>query len=285
MKLSSIHTGLFKLDGGAMFGVVPKQMWERLNPPDERNMCTWAMRCLLIETGDKKILVDTGLGDKQGEKFRSHFEPHGTQSLMGSLKEHNLQAEDITDVFLTHLHFDHCGGAVKKDEDGELVPTFPNATYLASKSQYDWAYTPNPRERASFLKENFVPLQESGQLKFVEETEGFELWDGIKIRFANGHTESMMLLDIQIEGLNLFFCADLLPSSYHIGLPYVMSYDIRPLQTLTEKEKFLNEALDRKSILFFEHDPNVECCTLKRNERGRIVLDEVFNLKDVFVSK
>lgn len=281
MKLSSINTGFFKLDGGAMFGVVPKQMWQRLNPPDEKNLCTWALRCLLIETGDKKILVDTGMGDKQDDKFRSHFEPHGSDTLLNSLLEKGLKPGDITDVFLTHLHFDHCGGAVKKDEQGSLVPTFPNATYWSNKTHYDWAMTPNERERASFLKENFVPLRDAGVLKFVEEKEGFELFKGVKLQFVFGHTEAMMLLEILYKNRKIIYCADLMPSSHHIGMPYVMSYDIRPLETLKEKDKLLENAAANNDILFFEHDPRIECGTVKKNESGRIVLDKTFQLEDL----
>ena len=281
MKLSVINSGLFKLDGGAMFGVVPKQMWQRLNPPDDKNLCTWTMRSLLIEKDDKKILVDTGMGDKQGEKFRSHFEPHGPDSLLNSLAQKGVQAEDITDVFLTHLHFDHCGGAVKKDEVGNLVPTFPNAKYWSNESHYKWALNPNDREKASFLKENFVPLKEAGVLNFVEEKQGVELWNGIKANFVFGHTEAMMPLEISYKNRKIIYCADLLPSTYHIGMPYVMSYDIRPLETLKEKGILLEKAVANNDILFLEHDAHHECCTVKRNDRGRIVLHESFNLEDL----
>lgn len=281
MKLSVINAGLFKLDGGAMFGVVPKQIWKRLNPPDEKNLCTWSMRCLLIEIGDKKILVDTGMGDKQGDKFRSHFEPHGADSLLASLSQKGFQPEDITDVFLTHLHFDHCGGAVKKDENGNLIPTFPNAIYWSNKTHYEWASNPNDRERASFLKENFVPLMEANVLNFVEEKEGFELWPGVKIKLVYGHTEAMMPLEINYKNRKIIYCADLMPSSYHIGMPYVMSYDIRPLETLKEKGLLLENAATNNDILFFEHDAKFECGTVKKNEKGRIVLNETFQLKDL----
>jgi len=281
MKLSVINSGLFKLDGGAMFGVVPKKLWNRLNPSDENNLCTWAMRCLLIEIDDKKILVDTGMGDKQDERFRSHFEPHGNDSLIGSLSKNGLKAEDITDVFLTHLHFDHCGGAVKRDEQGKLVPTFPNATYWSNKSHYEWALNPNPRERASFLKENFTPLMEAGILNFVEEKEGNEIWNGVKIKLVYGHTEAMMPLEITYKNRKIIYCADLMPSSYHISMPYVMSYDIRPLETLKEKKILLENTVTNDDILFFEHDAKFECGTVKRNVKGSIVLNETFNLADI----
>lgn len=281
MKLSIINTGFFKLDGGAMFGVVPKQIWKKLNPPDENNMCTWAMRCLLIENGERKILVDCGLGDKQDEKFRSHFEPHGSDSLLQSIANKGLRPEDITDVFLTHLHFDHCGGAVKKDEDGKLVPTFPNANYWSNEKHYNWAFNSNPREQASFLKENFVPLLEAGVLKFIKEDEVKNVFENIDVKFAYGHTEAMMALYIHTKGFTLIYCADVIPSSYHLGLPYVLSYDIRPLVTIKEKEELLEEAAREKQVLFFEHDPAIACATVRKNEKGRIVIDEVFNLEEI----
>ncbi len=279
MQISVIPTGFLKLDGGAMFGIVPRRLWQRLNPPDENNLCTWALRCLLIETGDHKILVDTGVGDKQDEKFRSHFEPHGTDTLLGSLADRGLSPEDITDVFLTHLHFDHCGGAVSKTNDGELVPTFPNATYWSNEKHYAWAMTPNAREKASFLKENFVPLETAGVLKFVEE--GASPWPGIRTKFVYGHTEAMMMLYIDYRELTLVYCADLMPSSFHLGMPYVMSYDVRPLETLKEKEELLRDAVDKKQVLIFEHDPKIECATVTRNERNRVVVDEVFKIADL----
>lgn len=277
MKISTIHTGFFKLDGGAMFGVVPKQLWQRMNPPDEKNMCTWSMRCLLIEIADRKILVDTGIGDKQDEKFRAHFEPHGTMTLENSLQNKGLQFKDITDVFLTHLHFDHVGGAVKKDAQGNLSPAFPNATYWSNKAHYDWAFTPNERERASFLRENFVPLQEAGVLQFIDvQTDDVAWLPGIRIRFVYGHTEAMMVLFLESEGQTLVYCTDVIASSHHIGMPYVMSYDVRPLETLKEKERILQDALANNHVLIFEHDPEIACATVKQNERGRIVLDKTY---------
>ncbi len=281
MKLSVINSGLFKLDGGAMFGIVPKKLWQRLNPADENNLCTWTMRCLLIEIDEKKILVDTGMGDKQDAKFRSHFEPHGSDTLQGSLRQKGLSVEDITDVFLTHLHFDHCGGAVRKDGEGNLSPTFPNATYWTNKSHYDWALNPNEKEKASFLKENFVPLKEANVLNFVDEKEGIELWDGVKANFVYGHTEAMMPLEITYKNRIIIYCADLMPSSYHIGMPYVMSYDVRPLETLREKRNLLENAVENNHVLFFEHDARVECATVKKNERGRIILHETFKLEEI----
>lgn len=280
MKLSVIKTGFFKLDGGAMFGVVPQQLWKKLNPPDGNNMCTWAMRCLLVESGNRKILIDTGFGNKQDAKFRSHFEPHGEDSLIGSIRDLGLSPEEITDVFLTHLHFDHVGGAVKYNEKGKLVPTFPNATYWSNQAHYDWAYTPNIREKASFLKENFVPLKEANQLKMIDIEEGVSFIPGFDVRFVYGHTEAMMLPQITVNNKTLIYCADLFPSAGHIRLPYVMAYDMRPMNTLEEKEILSEEAIEKDYILFFEHDPVNECATLKRNEKGRIVLDKTMTLTE-----
>ncbi len=278
MRLKTINTGFFKLDGGAMFGVVPKSIWNKINPADEKNLCTWAMRCLLVETGDYRILIDTGMGDKQSEKFFSYYEPHGKDTLMGSLHDAGLAPEDITDVFMTHLHFDHCGGSVIRNKDGELVPAFPNATYWTHESHWDWAVHPNDREKASFLKENFVPLQESGQLKFVDETR--ELFPGFRIQLVSGHTEGMMIPVIEYKEHTICYMADLLPSAGHVPMPYLMAYDIRPLLTLEEKGRFLKEALQNQYILFFEHDRKHECATLKQTDRG-IRIDELFPLEQI----
>ena len=282
MRISTIETGLFKLDGGAMFGIVPKTLWSRLNPPDEKNLCTWSMRCLLIETGNRKILVDTGLGEKQDEKFRSHFEPHGQDSLLQSIQNQSVHPEEITDVFLTHLHFDHVGGAVIRKENGSLVPTFPNATYWSNKVHWDWAMEPNAREKASFLKENFVPLKEQGQLKLLDVQRDLLSWiPGVDIQFVYGHTEAMMLLHLTINEQKIVYCADLLPSSHHIGLPYIMSYDVRPLVTLEEKTALVQQAFDEQWILYFEHDPMVECVQLTKNAKGRIVAGPSKSLSEV----
>lgn len=279
MRVHIIETGFFKLDGGAMFGVVPKKLWQRINPPDEGNLCTWSLRCLLVETGDRKILIDTGMGDKQDAKFRSHFHPHGENTLMRSLSQKGFAPEDITDVFLTHLHFDHVGGAVKKDENDHLVPTFPQATYWSNQKHYDWALTPNPRESASFLKENFVPLQEAGVLKYIDVTEEDTEWmPGIDIRFVYGHTEAMMLPILKGKNKTLVYCADLLPSSGHLGAPYVMGYDLRPLETIKEKDRLLTEALAGERYLFFEHDPTVSCITVSRSDRGKVEIGEEVNI-------
>lgn len=267
-----------------MFGVVPKSMWQRLNPPDEHNLCTWAMRCLLVEHGDRKILVDTGIGDKQGDKFRSHFHPHGDMTLLSSLKAEGLAPEDITDVFLTHLHFDHVGGAVRYNEKGELIPTFPNAVYWSNEAHYNWAYYPNAREKASFLQENFVPLKEAGVLKFLDvQKDDLEWMPGIKVRFVYGHTEAMMVPIFEQGGHTLVYCADVIPSSFHIGMPYVMSYDLRPLDTMREKGRMLEDGVDKGHYLFFEHDPVTSCVSVSRNERGRIDRGEEIDIEQLFV--
>lgn len=266
-----------------MFGVVPRVMWQKINPPDENNLCTWAMRCLLIETGERRILVDTGMGDKQDVKFRSHFHPHGDTDLLRSLAAKGFSPEDITDVLLTHLHFDHVGGAVSYDQQGKLVPTFPNAVYWSSKKHYDWALHPNPREAASFLKENIVPLQTAGVLQFIPESGTDVDWlPGIRLRFVYGHTEAMMLPIISYQGKTVFFCADLVPSAGHLGLPYVMSYDLRPLFTMDEKQRLLEEALSEGYYLFLEHDPRIACISVKKDERGRIGMGEMVDAEVLF---
>lgn len=279
MKLYTIDTGFFKLDGGAMFGVVPKTIWNRSNPADENNMCTWAMRCLLIEDGNRLILIDNGIGDKQDAKFFSHYYLHGDASLERSLKQHGFSTDDITDMFLTHLHFDHCGGGIKwnKDRTG-FEPVFKNATYWSNSEHWEWATKPNAREKASFLRDNILPIQESGQLKFVEgET---ELFNGFSIMYARGHTDAMMIPHIRYKGRTLVYMADLLPSTGHIPLPYVMAYDTRPLLTLDEKGKFMEKAADEEYILFLEHDAVNECCTVERTEKG-VRLKDTFRLVDL----
>ncbi|MFN4246995.1 MAG: MBL fold metallo-hydrolase [Flavipsychrobacter sp.] len=276
MKLYSINAGYFKLDGGAMHGVVPKSMWQKVNPADDNNMCSWAMRCLLIDTGDRKILIDNGMGDKQDAKFFGHYFPHGEDSVASSLAKHGFTHADITDVFLTHLHFDHCGGSIVRDGD-KLVPAFPNATYWSNKAHWNSATAPNEREKASFLKENILPIQESGKLQWVEVADGEEWAPGIRIRYVQGHTDNMMLPQIDYNGQTIFFCADLIPSTAHISMPWVMAYDMRPLDTLNEKRAILKEAADNNWILFFEHDAKNEACTLI-NDNGRVKMGEVVTL-------
>lgn len=267
MQLFTINTGYFKLDGGAMFGVVPKSIWNKLNPADENNLCNWAMRCLLVQEDNRLILIDNGMGDKQDEKFLRHYCLNGDDSLHKSLAQHGFHANDITDVFLTHLHFDHCGGSIVR-EGQQLVPAFKNATYWSNLRHWETATQPNDREKASFLKENILPIEQSEQLKFIEPTDGIAFSDSLSVRFAYGHTDAMMLPQIQYKGRTLVYMADLLPAVAHIPIPYVMAYDMFPLTTLQEKKTFLNEALENDYVLFFEHDPRYECCTLQMTERG-----------------
>ena len=304
MQVYSIETGFFKLDGGAMFGVVPKALWSKIHPADENNLCTWAMRCLLIEEGNRLILVDNGIGNKQDAKFFGHYYLHGDDTLDKSLAKYGFHRDDITDVFLTHLHFDHCGGSIIREGE-RLVPAFKNATYWSNERHWKWATEPNEREKASFLKENILPIWESGQLRFIDVGTGVssagknavspeearksngrieQIPSGIlpqlSIRLANGHTDAMMLPQLQYKGQTIVFMADLLPSVGHIPLPYVMSYDMFPLTTLQEKKAFFNEAAAGNYVLFFEHDPVNECCTLQTTEKG--VKDrEVFKLQSL----
>ncbi|HLS96342.1 MAG TPA: MBL fold metallo-hydrolase [Sphingobacterium sp.] len=277
MNLYTIDTGFFKLDGGAMFGVVPKAIWQKTNPPDERNLCTWANRLLLIEDGSQLVLIDTALGDKQDEKFFGHYFLHGDATLDKSLAKYGFHRDDITDVILTHLHFDHCGGAVMRAGD-KLVPAFKNARFWSNEKHWNWALSPNPRERASFLKENILPLEESGQLCFIQEGQPFSA--NIDIRYAYGHTEAMMLPQIRYKNKTILYMADLLPSVGHIPLPYVMSYDVRPLTTMEERQHYWPEFVDREYILFLEHDPVHACCTLQHTEKG-VRLKDTFTLDDL----
>ena len=276
MNLHVIDTGFFKLDGGAMFGVVPKSIWQKTNPADDRNLCNWAMRCLLIEQGNQLMLIDNGIGDKQDARFFNHYFLNGNASLSTSLREEGFHERDITDMFITHLHFDHCGGGVKKVGE-KLELTFPNATYWSDTEHWRWATDPNPREKASFLTENIMPMQESGRLRFVT---GERFADNVDVLYVSGHTERMMIPRIRYKDKVICFVTDLLPSVGHIPLPYVMAYDTRPLLTMEEKFAFLNEAADNKYILFLEHDPENECCTVKHTEKG-VRLDTAFSLKDI----
>jgi len=283
MNLHVVNTGYFKLDGGAMFGVVPKSLWSRTNVPDANNMCTWAMRSLLIQEGDRLMLVDTGIGNKQSEKFFSHYSLHGDDSLDGNLKKLGFHRDDITDVFLTHLHFDHCGGAIEYDSSKDAFrPAFKNARFWSNKEHWKWATEPNPREKASFLKENILPIEESGMLNWihVEGNRNTSIYDGIEIFFADGHTDKQMIPIIDYKGKKVAFMADLLPSVGHIPLPYVMGYDTRPLLTMAEKKSFLEEAADNEYILFLEHDSVNECCTVQHTEKG-VRLKDTMKLSEI----
>ena len=266
MKIYPIETGNFKLDGGAMFGVVPKTLWQRTNPADENNLIEMSMRCMLIEDGNRLILIDTGLGNKQSDKFFGYYYLFGDFSLNTSLAKLGFHPNDITDVFLTHLHFDHCGGVIKKDKNGLFIPAFKNAKVWSNESHWKWATEPNAREKASFLKENIHPIQESEQLSFVDKNAKEKL--GFEVLYMDGHTEKQMLPKIKYQDKTLVFMADLLPTTGHIPLPYVMGYDTRPLLTLKEKEVFLKKAADENYYLFMEHDAYTEICTVKHTEKG-----------------
>jgi glyoxylase-like metal-dependent hydrolase (beta-lactamase superfamily II) len=282
MKLHTLETGKFKLDGGAMFGVVPKRMWQNLNPADENNMCTWQMRCLLVEDGDRKILIDTGIGNKQDEKFRSHFLPFDENPFDSMLSQVGLKCEDITDVLLTHLHFDHVGGALYIDNKGQSQPTFPNAVYWTNEKHYNWAYDPNPREAASFLKENFVPLKDMSLLKWIDIESGIRFSESITLDFVYGHTEAMMIPTIHLpNGNEIIYCADLCPSHSHVPLPYVMAYDVQPLKSMDEKQWLHDRALRDNVYLYFEHDKDIACGKLIRNDRGKVVFGSEINISNI----
>lgn len=285
MKLHTIHSGNFKLDGGAMFGVVPKSLWSRTNPADDNNMCPWSMRLMLIEDGDRLMLIDTGIGDKQSEKFFSYYFLFGDHSLDQSLKSAGFSRDDITDVFLTHLHFDHVGGAIQTADSGKdhFEPAFKNAEFWSNERHWKWATEPNAREKASFLSENILPIQESGQLKFIERGSGDRttaVFAGMDVLFVDGHTDSQMIPIIDYKGTKVVFMADLLPSTGHIPLPYVMGYDTQPLKTLEERKSFFPEAAENEYVLFLEHDFYNDCCTLQMTEKGPR-LKETFALADL----
>ncbi len=276
MKLHVIETGFFKLDGGAMFGVVPKSIWQRLNPADENNLCSWSMRCLLVEDGKHLTLIDNGLGTKQDSKFFGYYHLHGTDSLHHSIHKAGFSEQDVTDMFMTHLHFDHCGGGVYLEE-GKPRLTFPRARYWSNAAHWKWATEPNARERASFLRENIIPISDSGQLSFVDPDATFERFG---VFYASGHTEQMMIPTIRYKNRTICYMADLLPSVGHIPTQYLMSYDIRPLLSMEEKERFLEQAADNDYVLFLEHDPRHECCTVQRTDKG-IRLKDTFKLSDI----
>ncbi len=277
MNLHTINTGFFKLDGGAMYGVVPKSIWNKLNPADDNNLCNWAMRCLLIEDGNRLILVDNGIGDKQSDKFFSFYYLNGNDTLDQSLQALGYHRDDITDVVLSHLHFDHCGGSIAWNKDRTKYQTaFKNAHYWSNETHWAHALNSNPREKASFLNENIVPIQESGQLKFIKDH--YDLHPEVFMRQVSGHTEAMMLPQIQHKGKTVVFCADLIPSLSHLPVNYVMAYDIKPLESMRDRQLFLEEAVEKEYVLFFEHDPKQECCTVTRNEKGVFVPKDSFPL-------
>ena len=279
MKLYSVETGNFKLDGGAMFGVVPKSLWERTNPADSKNRIQMSSRCLLIEDGKNLILIDTGLGEKQDEKFFAHYDRSNEVSLSSSINSLGFSIDDITDVFFTHLHFDHCGGATAREGD-KIIPVFKNAKFWCSKSHWDWAtVNPNPREKASFLNENIMPLKESGQLNLFDST-SLVADLGLEFISVDGHTEKMSLPKINYKGNLILFASDLVPTSGHIPVPYLMGYDVRPLKTMEEKQRILSELEASNSFLFLQHDPTTEIVSLKKTEKG-VRLDQAFLLKDL----
>jgi len=286
MKLYPIESGNFKLDGGAMFGVVPKTLWTRTNPADENNLIDMAARCLLIEDGDRLILIDTGMGEKQSEKFFGYYYRWGEHSIDRSLKKYGFHRDDITDVFMTHLHFDHCGGCIQwnKNRTG-YEPAFKNARFWSNKEHWQWATEPNPREKASFLKENIIPMEQSGKLHFLERDDSERFisneYLGFGVLFVDGHTEKQMIPHIVYKGKTIVFVADLLPTAGHIPLPYVMGYDTRPLLTMGEKEVFMNKAADEEYYLFLEHDAHNEIITVKHTEKG-VRLDKTFTFNQLF---
>jgi glyoxylase-like metal-dependent hydrolase (beta-lactamase superfamily II) len=285
MQLYSINSGNFKLDGGAMFGVVPKSLWQTTNPADANNMIDLTTRCLLIEDGNRLILIDTGMGNKQSSKFYGYYHLWGNHSLDGSLKKHGFHRDDVTDVFMTHLHFDHCGGSIQWNPNKTgYEPAFKNAHFWSNKDHWQWATQPNKRERASFLKENILPMEESGQLKFTTIPTGDTLINselGFDIFFANGHTDKQMIPLIKYKEITVAFMADLLPTVGHLPLPYVMGYDTRPLLTLDEKEKFLNIAASNNYYLFLEHDAHNEIITVTNTEKG-VRLKDIYTSQDIF---
>jgi glyoxylase-like metal-dependent hydrolase (beta-lactamase superfamily II) len=279
VKVHVIETGKFKLDGGAMFGVVPKTLWAKLNPPDENNMCQWSMRCLLVQDGSRNILIDAGIGLKQDPKFRSHFSPENIITFDDELHKLGLTTSDITDVLLTHLHFDHCGGVLKLDEAGKIIPTFEKAKIWSNDYHYKWAINPNERERASFLKENILPMHDLGILNLIDVEQEINFSKNITLDFVYGHTGAMMLPNIKLDnGKKIIFCADLLPSHCHIGLPYVMAYDTNPLLTLKEKPALFEKANDGNTCLFLEHDKDIAAISIMKNDAGKIVMEQAIDL-------
>ena len=277
MELYAIETGIIKFDGGSMFGIIPRVIWQELYPSDKRHYCHWAMRCLLVVDGDRKILIDTGIGTKQSKNFLRYYTEKSEHTLEKSLNEAGFSFEEITDVVLTHLHFDHCGGCIKYDDNKELVPVFPNATIHTSRQQWNWAQSPNERENPSFLQENIYPIEQSGKLQLFDNEQ--ELFPDFQVNLYNGHTDGQVIPHIKVNASTLVFCADLFPSTAHLPLPYIMAYDTRPLLTIEDKKRFFKEALEHDYVLFFEHDLYTECCTIMETEKG-IGVKETFTLKE-----
>ena len=285
MKLYTISHGDFKLDGGAMFGVVPKAIWQRTNPADEHNLIDMTTRSLLIEDGNQLILIDTGMGDKQSEKFFGYYKPSKQNMFDQSLKKYGFHRDDITDVFMTHLHFDHCGGSIVRNDQNYYEPAFKNAKFWSNEKHWDWAIHPNPREKASFLAENIQPILESGQLDFIDTPENGRITKSealnFEVMFVDGHTEKQMLPMVAYKGQKILYMADLLPTVGHIPLPYIMGYDTRPLLTIKEREEIFSKAADEKWLLFLEHDAYNELCTLKHTEKG-VRLDKIYKFEEIF---
>ncbi len=275
MKLYAIETGTIKFDGGSMFGIIPRIIWQEQYPTDKRHYSHWAMRCLLVVNGSRKILIDTGIGTKQSKSFLKYYTEKTEYTLESSLNLHGFKLDDITDVVLTHLHFDHCGGCIKYNDDKELVLTFPNATIHASRQQWEWAQNPNERESPSFLKENIEPIKKSGKLRLFDKEQ--ELFPDFYVKLFNGHTDGQVIPHINVNGKTLVFCADLFPSTVHLPLPYIMAYDSRPILTIEDKKRFFKDAIKQNYTLFFEHDLHTECCTLTETDRG-IRADNTFSL-------
>ncbi|HUX52990.1 MAG TPA: MBL fold metallo-hydrolase [Williamwhitmania sp.] len=282
MELYSLNITNFKIDGGSMFGVVPKVLWQRAYPANDDNLCSWALRSLVVKSGNRVVLIDNGFGNKQDEKFMSHFHLFGGDGLIEGLAKIGIQPEEVTDMVLTHLHYDHCGGGVYLKSDGASALTFPNATYHISRSQWEWAINPNFREADSFLPENIIPMMESGKLHLVE-SEG-ELFPGFDLRIVDGHTRGQMIPIVTFRGTKIIFAADLFPSTAHIPLAWNMSYDVEPMKTLKEKETFLKEAYENGYMLFFQHDYQNECCSLKQTPKG-IRVDRTFSLSEFLSEK
>lgn len=277
MKLYAIETGIIKFDGGSMFGIIPRVIWQELYPPDKRHYCHFSMRCLLVIDGERKILIDTGIGTKQSKNFLRYYTEKSESTLENSLRKIGFEAAEITDVILTHLHFDHCGGCIKLDENKQPMLAFPNATIHTSKQQWEWAQKPNERENPSFLTENILPIEQSGKLQLFDKEH--ELFPNFHVKLFNGHTDGQVIPHIAVNGKTLVYCADLFPTTVHLPLPYIMAYDTRPLMTVEDKKRFFKDALENEYVLFFEHDLHTECCTIMETEKG-IGVKDTFTLEE-----